>query len=68
MVQLNRAFSSQCKSMKSKKCNNDNITFIVKFFSDYVITSTDIKDKSRDKFENLQDPEDKNPGENPIIT
>lgn len=54
--------------MKKKKCNNDNITFIVKFFSDYVITSTDIKDKSRDKFENLQDPEDKNPGENPIIT
>lgn len=41
---------------------------MVKFFSDYVITPTDIKDNSRDNFENLQEPEDKNPGEHHIST
>ena len=41
---------------------------MVKFFSDYVITSTDIVSKNRDKFGNLQEPEEKNPGEHPIYT
>ena len=41
---------------------------MVKFFRDFVITCTDIKGKSGDKFGNLQEQEDKNPGEHPIST
>jgi hypothetical protein len=54
--------------MKREKCTNHNISFMVKFFSDYEITSTDIIGKSRDKFGNIQKPEDKNPEEHPIGT
>ena len=38
---------------------------MVKLFSDYVITSTDVKDKSRDKFGILQEQGNKNPAEHP---
>jgi hypothetical protein len=38
---------------------------MVKLFSDYVITSTDVKDKSRHKFGNLQEAENKNSEEHP---
>ena len=39
---------------------------MVKFFRDFVITCTDIKGKSGDKFGNLQESEDKNPREHPL--
>jgi hypothetical protein len=52
--------------VKWEKCSNYNISFMVKFFRDFVITCTDIKGKSGDKFGNLQESEDKNPREHPI--
>lgn len=68
MVELNVAFSSQYRKYEGEKSTNHNISFMVKYFTDYVRTPTDIKDNSRDKFENLQEPEDKNPGGHPIST
>ena len=53
------------ESMEWEKCTNHNISFMVKFFRNFVITSTDIIGKSRDKFIYLQEPEDKNTREHP---
>jgi hypothetical protein len=39
---------------------------MVKFFRDFVITTTDIIDQSRNTFVYLHEPEDKNPSEHPI--
>ena len=56
------------ESMEWEKCTNHNISFMVKFFRNFVITCTDIIGNSREKFIYLQEPEDKNIREHPIST
>ena len=57
-----RPFLFSVESMNREKGTNHNISFMVKLFSDFEITSIDIK------LGNLQEQEDKNPGEHPIST
>jgi hypothetical protein len=61
-------FLLSVESMQGEKGTNHNISFMVKFFRNYVITSTDIKHNGRYKFGNLQETEDKNTGEHHIST